>query len=115
MNVFMTTSLFTTPSPFQRPSEATDEGTFPPRSYRSSATPLGEILHLNIQLDLARIRAEEWRHLWTEATQHLSNVFQQEKTILATVAKLEAQLVEVEAVREEAERRAEASDAPPLH
>lgn len=77
--------------------------------------PLGEILRLNIQLDLVSVRPKEWRRLRTEATQHLSDVFQKEKVTLATMVGLKAQLAEAEVAREEAERKVGANEAPPRH
>lgn len=52
---FMTILVFVKPSSLQGPSGAVDEGNFQPGSSRSLATPLGEVLRLNIQLSLARI------------------------------------------------------------
>lgn len=79
----------------------------------SSTMPLGEVLHLGIQLSLEKVWVEEWRCLWAEATQHLFDVFQKEKATLATMVRLEAQLTKVAAALEEAERRVRTSDTLP--
>lgn len=50
--------------------------------------PLGEALHMNIQLGLAVARVEQLGHLPAEATQQLVEVSQQERVMLATVARL---------------------------
>lgn len=72
--------------------------------------PLGEILRLSIQLGLERARAEEWRCLRTQTTQHLSNVFEREKTTVTTVVKLDAQLTKAKVAREEGKRKSRAND-----
>lgn len=106
----MITFIFVNLFLFLIPSTTKEEVNLTLGNSGSSATPLGEILCLNIQLGLERTRVEGWKCLHTKATQHLSSIFEQEKATLAVVAKLETQLTEAEAT-EAMGRKNGASDA----
>lgn len=70
----MTAFMFIKPYSLQGPSRITEGSNPQTGSSRSPAVTLGEILSLNIQLNIAMTRAEALGHLRTEATTHLKGV-----------------------------------------